>query len=139
MAQENIQLGLDIAQYLHTTVENYRQRDTTVPRDSKSLWRATLHRMNNDTWLAVCDMWSQLYAQHPELFKDWDIKNINTVINTVERQSHLTDSVLDQRQHKGLAWRMLMSTTELYARCEEAIRTTPVLVPNMWQQHFEEQ
>lgn len=106
-----------IAKFMNHQIESHGE--TKI--NNKEIWHGFLHKMNNEVWMGIVELWEQLSEQHPHLFKHWDERNIQDARAAIQKYSPYYENVLDMKNrhldHKKIAWRLLMTTREVWNRC----------------------
>jgi hypothetical protein len=96
------------------------EKSGEIKINNKTIWNGFLHRMDNEVWLGIVELLELLAEQQPQLFKPWDERNIEDARRALDKYSPYYDCVLDMKNrhldHKKIAWRLLMTTREVWNR-----------------------
>lgn len=114
------ELSIEIAYRIASMLNHEIETNGEIKINNKTIWSGFLHQMDNEVWMGVIDVLETLCEQHPALFKHYDEKNIEDARRALDKYSAYYDQVLDMRNrhldHKKLAWRLLMTTREVWNR-----------------------
>lgn len=114
------ELSIEIAYRIASMLNHEIETNGEIKINNKTIWSGFLHQMDNEVWMGVIDVLETLCEQHPALFKHYDERNIQDARRALDKYSAYYDQVLDMRNrhldHKKLAWRLLMTTREVWNR-----------------------
>lgn len=114
------ELSTEIAYRITAMLNHEIETNGEIKTNNTVIWQGFLHKMDNEVWEGIVDLWEQLSEQHPHLFKHHDERNIADARRVLDKYSNYYDKVLDMRNrhvdHKKIAWRLLMTTREVWNR-----------------------
>jgi len=87
-----------------------------IPRNSRALW-SLLNTWTNSEWQSVMEAVITLWQQHPELFTQHQITAMQKCAQALSANRH--PRILDTREYKPYAWRMMMTLREIWLRAQE--------------------
>ena len=117
----NTKLSIEIAYRITTFLNHQIETHGETKINNREIWHGFLHQMNNEVWDGILKLWEELSQQHPELFQNFHLANIAEARKILDTYSPYYDNVLDMKNkhldHKKVAWKLLMSTREIWNRC----------------------
>jgi hypothetical protein len=117
----NIQLSVDIAVKIAKILNDEILSKGQIQINNKKIWDGMLHKMENEVWRGVLEMFVELEHQHPNMITLQDMRNISDALALLDKFDAYYDRVLDMRNKdvgaKKTAWRALMTTREVICRC----------------------
>lgn len=121
MAQTNTALSVDIACKITALLNDEILKSGEIQINNKAIWDGMLHRMDNEIWRGILEMFEELNQQHGHMLTIQDQKNITDALHLLNKFAAHYDRVLDMKNRhvdaKKTAWRALMSTREIICRC----------------------
>ena len=116
----NTELSIEIVYRIAAMLNLEIETNGEIKINNKTIWSGFLHQMENEVWYGIIDVLETVGKQHPHLLKQWDERNIQEAKQALDKFSPYYDQVLDMRNrhtnHKKLAWRLLMTTREVWNR-----------------------
>ena len=117
----NTELSVDIAVKITRMLNDQILSTGQIQLNNKTIWDGMLHKMDNEVWRGILEMFVKLNQQNSRMLTMQDLRNITDALALLDRYEDYYDKVLDMRNRhvdaKKTAWRALMSTREIICRC----------------------
>ena len=115
-SQDNFDKWIFVAELLNDRI----RQDGETHKDDKLIWDPLLHKWNNSDWVQLMEAMHDLYAQYPQYFKQSDLSAMRDTIKVLVKGIETNKNrVMDRRDHKSLAWRMIHVAREVYNRAND--------------------
>jgi hypothetical protein len=122
--EQGIELWSQVAELLNDEI----RRGGKVSRNNRRIWDTLLHRWTNLEWAAVIAVMRDCMDTNPELFKGYHETAVLTADMTLTRYWDTPTGksktwgpqgrILDQPEHKALAWQTLMAMREIWNKIQ---------------------
>ena len=100
-----------------TNLLNHIIKDTgtAIAIDNKKIWTGFLHQrdIDNDFWLDTIDAMEMLVREVPRKFRPFHRDAIIAARTAWIRWSDDNPRCMDQKENKGITWRLIMSVREV--------------------------
>lgn len=121
MATTNTEISVDIATRITHILNDEIRKSGQIQINNKTIWNTMLHKMDNEVWRGILEMFQELNKEHGSYLTIQDLKNITDALALLDKYDNFYDRVLDMKNRhvdaKKTAWRALMSTREIVCRC----------------------
>jgi hypothetical protein len=121
MAQTNLELSIDIACRITHILNDEILKAGEIQINNATIWQGMLHKMDNEIWRGILEMFIELNQQQPQMLSIQDLGNVTDAVALLDKYDNHYDRVLDMKNRhvdaKKTAWRALMSTREIICRC----------------------
>jgi len=87
----------------------------TIPINNTTIWNEYLHKWSNDDWADMLAAFVDMCDARPELVKPFHNHAVESAIMIMHKNSLLKNEprILDTKQNKKIAWKMIMAMREL--------------------------
>ena len=96
-----------------TFLNDYIREHGQIQINNNELWREYLHRWDNQDWTEIIETVAELHKKYPEYFHKFHKDAIAAAITILIEHSD-TKRVMDRKQHKKIAWKMIMTMRETW-------------------------
>lgn len=107
-------------------LNDWIKKNGTIQINNHELWREYLHRWDNQDWQEIIETVAELHKRYPELFSKFHKDAVIAAASTLIEHGD-TQRIMDHKQHKKTAWKMIMTMREVWNRaCGVDIPNEPI-------------
>ena len=110
----NTDRGVDLMAEITYTLNNIiLETGEAIDINNKAIWDGYLHKYSNEDWDDMLSAVEGMYEQMPGIFKRFHEDAMVQARMTLDKFSPSQNRVLDHKDHKKKAWKMIMAVREL--------------------------